>query len=61
MRQRVDQLSLQITSGQDQMVRDVTAKVLAAERDILDKLATAQPRQEAARKPAAPAAPPQVR
>lgn len=61
MRQRVDQLAFQITSGQDQMARDLAAKVQAAERDILDRLANAQPRQEAARKPAAPAAPPQVR
>jgi hypothetical protein len=60
MRQRVDQLAFQITTGQDQMARDITAKVQAAERDILDRMAVAQPRQqEAARKPAA--APPPLR
>lgn len=53
IRQRVDQLALQLSTSQDQMARDITAKVQAAERDILDKIA-AQPKQEvaAARRPA---------
>jgi len=48
MRQRVEQLSLQVSSSQDQL----TAKLQASERDILDRIA-AQPRMDvtAARKP----------
>jgi hypothetical protein len=63
MRQRVDQLSLQVAASQDQMTRDITAKVQAAERDILDKIASAQPKPEvtAARKPAPPAQSTQLR
>jgi hypothetical protein len=56
MRQRVDQLAVQLAAGQDQMTRDIAAKVAMAERDILDRIATGQPRAEvtaaAARKPA---------
>lgn len=54
MRQRVDQLAVQLAAGQDQMTRDITAKVTMAERDILDKISAALPRPEvtAARKPA---------
>jgi hypothetical protein len=54
MRQRVDQLAVQLAAGQDQMTRDITAKVAMAERDILDKISAALPRPEvtAARKPA---------
>jgi hypothetical protein len=52
MRQRVEQLSLQVSSSQDQLTRDIVAKLQASERDILDKMA-AQPRMDvtAARKP----------
>jgi hypothetical protein len=54
MRQRVEQLSLQVSSSQDQLTRDLVAKMQASERDILDKIA-AQPRLDvtAARKPGA--------
>jgi hypothetical protein len=55
MRQRVDQLSQQLASSQEQVTRDIGAKLAAAERDILDKIAAAQPRTEATvRKPATP-------
>jgi hypothetical protein len=55
MRQRVDQLSQQVAAGQDQMSRDLTAKLAVVERDILDKIAAGQPRPEATvRKPATP-------
>jgi hypothetical protein len=43
MRQRVDQLAAQIAAGQDQMTRDISARVQAAQRDILDRIATASP------------------
>jgi small-conductance mechanosensitive channel len=58
MRQRVDQLTLQVAASQDQTTRDITARVQQAQRDILDKIAATQPRQEvtAARKPPAPQA-----
>jgi hypothetical protein len=51
MRQRVEQLSVQVSTSQDQLSRDIVAKLQASERDILDKMA--QPRMEvtAARKP----------
>jgi hypothetical protein len=54
MRQRVDQLAVQLAAGQDQMTRDIAAKVAMAERDILDRISANQPRPEvaAARKPA---------
>lgn len=51
LRQRIDQLAFQ----QEQMTRDISARVQAAERDILDKIATAQPKPPevtAARRPA---------
>src|SRR5262249_47686996 len=54
MRQRVDYLSQQL----DQGTRDITAKVQTAERDILDKIAAGQPRQEAATTARRQAAPP---
>jgi hypothetical protein len=43
MRQRVDQLAAQIAAGQEQMTRDISARVQAAQRDILDRIATAAP------------------
>jgi hypothetical protein len=53
MRQRVDQLSQQVAASQDQMTRDITAKLSVVERDILDRMAAGQPRPEATvRKPA---------
>jgi hypothetical protein len=58
MRQRVDQLAAQIAAGQDQMTRDINARVQSAQRDILDRIAAGQPSRQtdsavAARKPAA--------
>lgn len=52
MRQRVEQLSLQVSTSQDQLTRDIVAKLQASEHDILDRIA-AQPRMDvtAARKP----------
>jgi hypothetical protein len=43
MRQRLDQLAVQIATSQDQVSRDLTAKVQAAQRDILDRIAAAPP------------------
>jgi hypothetical protein len=64
MRQRVDQLAAQIAAGQDQMTRDISARVQVAERDILDKIAAAQPRTDPAaqaRKPTPASATSQLR
>jgi len=53
VRQRVDQLAAQVAAGQDQMTRDFTAKLHAAEQDILDKISAPapQPATGPARKP----------
>jgi len=40
VRQRVDQLAFQ----QEQMTRDISARVQTAERDILDRIAATQPK-----------------
>ena len=66
VRQRIDQLAAQLTAGQEQVTRDFTMKLQAAEQDILGKI-PAPPQQAAAapaRRPAvavpsqaAPAAP----
>ncbi len=63
MRQRVDQLAMQLSANQDQMARDITARMQAAQREILDKLAAAPPRPEvtAARKGTPAASSPQIR
>jgi len=62
VRQRVDQLAAQVAAGQEQMTRDFTAKLHAAEQDILDRISVpaAQPGAAPARKPVPPqqAAPP---
>jgi len=52
LRQRVDQ----IAAGQDRITRDITAKLQAAEQDILDKISAPVPQPAAApaRKPAPP-------
>jgi hypothetical protein len=56
VRQRVDQLAAQVAAGQEQVTRDFTMKLQAAEQDILGKLpATTQPAAAPARRPAAPA------
>jgi hypothetical protein len=54
MRQRVDQLALQVSTSQGQLTRDIIAKVEASEHDILERIAAAQ-RQDvtaSARRPA---------
>jgi hypothetical protein len=57
LRQRVDQLAAQVAAGQEEMTRDFTTRLHAAEQDILDKISAPAP-QAAARKPAPP--PPQA-
>jgi hypothetical protein len=52
IRQRVDQLAAQVAAGQEQMTRDFTARLHAAEQDILDKISAPQPAAAPARKPA---------
>jgi hypothetical protein len=56
LRQRVDQLAAQVAAGQEQMTRDFTAKLKAAEQDILDKISVPplQPAAVPVRKPASP-------
>jgi hypothetical protein len=54
VRQKVDQLAAQVNAGQEQITRDLTTKLQAAEQDILDRISV-QPSQPAAsptRKPA---------
>lgn len=56
MRQRVEQLSQQLAISQDQMTRDLAARMQTTERDILDKIAAAaqpppRPDVTASRKP----------
>jgi len=56
VRQKVDQLAVQLAASQQQMARDFATKLQAAEQDILDKI-SAPPLQPAAatvRKPASP-------
>lgn len=62
MRQRVEQLSLQVASGQDQLNRDIGARLQASEHDILDRIAQrpSEASASAVRKPP-PAAPTQMR
>jgi hypothetical protein len=38
VRQKVDQLAAQVAAGQEQMARDFTTKLQAAEQDIVDKI-----------------------
>lgn len=56
VRQRVDQLAAQVTAGQEQVTRDFTMKLQAAEQDILGKLPATgqQPAAASARRTAAP-------
>jgi hypothetical protein len=64
VRQRVDQLAVQIAAGQDQMTREISARMQAAQRDILDKIAAAPPRPDPAstvRRPPQQAATSQLR
>ena len=56
VRQRIDQLAGQLAAGQEQVTRDFTMKLQAAEQDILGKI-PAPPQQTAAapaRRPAVP-------
>jgi hypothetical protein len=55
VRQRVDQLAAQVAAGQEQVTRDFTMKLQAAEQDILGKLPVTQPAAAPARRPAVPA------
>jgi hypothetical protein len=57
VRQRVDQLAAQVAAGQEQVTRDFTMKLQAAEQDILGKLPATpqQPAAAPARRPAVPA------
>jgi hypothetical protein len=58
VRQRVDQIAAQIAAGQEQMTRDITTKLQAAEQDILDKITApplpSSPTAAPARKPVPP-------
>jgi len=62
VRQRVDQLAAQIAAGQEQMTRDFTIKLQAAEQGILEKISAPLPQPAPVRRPApapvpSPAAP----
>jgi hypothetical protein len=52
VRQRVDQLAAQIAAGQEQMTRDFTMKLQAAEHDILEKVSAPPAAATPARRPA---------
>jgi hypothetical protein len=55
VRQRVDQLAAQLAAGQEQVTRDFTMKLQAAEQDILGKIPAPQQAAAApARRPAVP-------
>jgi uncharacterized coiled-coil protein SlyX len=48
VRQRVDQIAAQVAAGQEQMTRDITNKLEAAEHDVVDKISFALPPRPAA-------------
>jgi hypothetical protein len=48
VRQRVDQIAAQIAAGQEQMTRDFTTKLQAAEQQILDKMISVPAQQSVA-------------
>jgi hypothetical protein len=52
VRQRVDQLAAQIAAGQEQLTRDFTMKLQAAEQDILGKVSPPPPAAAPPRRPA---------
>jgi hypothetical protein len=62
VRQRVDKIADQIGAGQEQMTREITSKLQAAEQDILEKLSTPGQRSvaTAARKPVLLTQPPET-
>jgi hypothetical protein len=43
VRERVDQIAAQLAAGQEQITRDITKKLEAAEQDIADKISSAVP------------------
>jgi septum formation topological specificity factor MinE len=43
VRQRIDEIATQLTVGQEQMTRDITRRLEAAEKDVLDKIGSALP------------------
>jgi hypothetical protein len=43
VRQRIDEIATQLTVGQEQMTRDITSRLEAAEKDVLDKIGSALP------------------
>jgi hypothetical protein len=59
VRQRIDQLAVQVAAGQEQVKHDFTMKLQAAEQDILGKIPGPPPAQQPAaapaRRPAVPA------
>jgi hypothetical protein len=52
MRQKVDQLAAQVAVSQEQMVREFSAKLQAAEQDILATMPSPQPAVAPVHKPA---------
>lgn len=60
VRQRVDQLAAQIAAGQDQMTRDFTIKLQAAEQGILEKMSAPPPQPAPVRRPPPAPAPSQA-
>jgi hypothetical protein len=62
VRQKVDQLAAQVNAGQEQITRDLTTKLQAAEQDILDRISVppSQPAASLARKPSPSPSPLQV-
>jgi len=43
VRQQLDEIATQLTVGQEQMTRDITRRLEAAEKDVLDKIGSAVP------------------
>ena len=43
VRQQLDEIATQLTVGQEQMTRDITRRLEAAEKDVLDKIGSALP------------------
>jgi hypothetical protein len=58
--QRVDQLAAQVAASQDQLTRDITARLQATEQDILNKISAPPPPRPDAAPVRKPVPPPQV-
>ena len=43
VRQHLDEIATQLTVGQEQMTRDISRRLEAAEKDVLDKIGSAVP------------------